>query len=324
MIIDLHNDLLSFLNEKPGRSIDDTASRSSYPQMQQGGIKLQVLAIFSITGHSSVAKGQAQVDQYLNLLQNYPTLFAPYRNQLDSPQIHLLPAIENASSFATESEPLKESIRRLEGYIAQIGSPLYISLTWDNENRFGGGNASTAGLKEDGKHLLEWMDGKKIAIDLSHTSDKLADNILNFTLQQGLNIPVIASHSNFRTISNYPRNLPEEIAKEIIQRKGLIGLNFFAPFVHPTDPLSIVRHVEYALSLGAKDALCFGADFFHDGDFSIIREKYQRETAFYPELGNASVYPSVLQLFQDKLKLSPDQLNKIAYQNALEFLSKMN
>jgi membrane dipeptidase len=320
MIIDLHNDLLSYLSEKPGRSPEDPTSRSSYPQMKQGNVKLQVLAIFSITGHQSVTKGQAQVSQYLNLLQNHPTLFTSSTWNANSPQIQLLPAIENASSFASESEPLSESIRRLEGYIAQIGPPLYISLTWDNENRFGGGNISTAGLKEDGKHLLEWMDGKKIAIDLSHTSDKLADDILNFTEQRGFNIPVIASHSNFRAISNYPRNLPDEIAKEIIRRKGLIGLNFFAPFVHPTDPSAIVRHVEYALSLGAEDALCFGADFFHDGDFSIIREKYQRETAFYPELGNSSVYPSVLELFADKLKLKQELLSKIACQNALEFL----
>lgn len=322
-VIDLHNDLLSYLSEKPGRSPEDLISRSSYSQMSQGGVRLQTLAIFTVTGSKSTLQGQAQVNEYVKLLRNYPTFFAPYNSPLNfhSPQINILPAIENASSFASESEPFAESLSCLEGYIKQIGPPLYISLTWNHENRFGGGNLSSTGLKEDGKRLLEWMHGKKIAIDMSHTSDKLAYDILDFTLQQGFDIPVIASHSNFRAISAELRNLPDEIAKEIIRRKGLIGLNFFAPFIHKTDPSVIVRHVEYALALGAKNNLCFGADFFCENDFPDLQEKYQRKVGFYPELGNSSVYQNVLRLFEEKLGLKEELVHKIAHKNALEFLA---
>ena len=324
MIIDLHNDLLSYLSHKTGRSPEDEASRSSHPQMVQGGVKLQTLAIFSITGSNSVASGQSQVREFIKLLRHYPTLFAkcsfPFK---PSPQVQVVPAIENASSFASESEPLIDAFLRLDEYVKQIGSPLYISMTWDDENRFGGGNRSSVGLKEDGKRLLEWMNGKRIAIDMSHTSDKLAHGIFDFMEQKGMDIPVIASHSNFRAVSNYPRNLPDDIAKEIIRRKGLIGLNFFAPFIHQNDVSVIVRHVEYGLELGAADALSFGADFFTDADFSNIREKYQRETAFYPELGDSSVYPFALKLFEDKLGMRSGQQEKIAYKNAATFFDRL-
>src|SRR5262249_50721267 len=154
---------------------------------------------------------------------------------------------------------------------------------------------------------------KKIALDLSHTSDKLAHDLLEFIDQNSLEIPVIASHSNFRCISDYPRNLPEDLAKEIIRRKGLIGLNLFAPFIHQTDPSAIIRHVEYGLELVAENALCFGADFFCELDFpDFLREKYQRSEAFYPEFSNSSVYPKLLELFNHKLKLKEHTLLKIA------------
>ena len=324
MIIDLHNDLLSYLSHKQGRSPEDPASRSSHAQMVQGQVKLQTLAIFSITGSNSVASGKSQVEEFLKLVRHYPTLFAkcsfPFK---PGPQVQIIAAIENASSFASESEPLIDALLRLDEYVNRIGPILYISMTWDDENRFGGGNRSSVGLKEDGKRLLEWMSGKKIAIDMSHTSDKLAHGIFEFMEQKGLSIPVIASHSNFRAVSNYPRNLPDDIAKEIIRRKGLIGLNFFAPFIHQNDFSVIARHVEYGLELGAADALCFGADFFPDADFPNIRKKYQRETAFFPELGNASVYPFALKLFEEKLGMKWEQQEKIAYKNAATFFERL-
>lgn len=324
-IIDLHSDLLSFLSHQPGRSPEDPASRSSHAQLLQGKVILQTLAIFTLTGHNSVHKGRTQVEHFKQLLSHYPTLFASCRFPLDSrsSRVHILPAFENASCFSAESEPFADSIQRLEDYIRTIGPIFYISLTWDHENRFGGGNWTTVGLKEDGKRLLEWMHGKKIAVDLSHTSDDLAHDILNFLDQGGLDIPVIASHSNFRVISGYPRNLPDELAREIVRRKGLIGLNFFAPFIHMTDPSAIVRHVEYALSLGAEDSLCFGADFFCDGDFPNLKTKYQRNSAYYPGLDNASVYPSLLQLLEKKLSLKEEQLLGLASKNAHRFLSSL-
>jgi len=321
MIVDLHSDLLSFLTHKPGRSPEDPASRCSYPQLMQGHVKLQTLAIFTTTAKDSVSRGKAQVEAFQKLLAHYPNCFSSCKLPLNGSTVQLIPAFENASSFADESEPFAAALGRLEGYIEAIGPCFYIGMTWDEENRFGGGNrAPSVGLKEDGRRLLHWMNGKKIAIDLSHTSDRLAYALFDYIDKEHLLIPVIASHSNFRAVSDYPRNLPDDLAKEIAKRGGLIGLNFFAPFIHQSDPSAIQRHVEYALALSAGDALCFGADFFCDSDFPNIQEKYQRKEAYYPELSDASVYPALLGRLADKIK--EEQLVKIANQNALRFLQK--
>ncbi len=309
-VVDLHSDLLSFLTHKPGRSVDDPLSRSSFPQLKQGNVKLQTLAIFSVTQASSVQHAQQQVEMFLKLIHQHPA-------------IQLLPAFENASTFASETEPLSQALSRLEGYKKQLGPIFYISLTWNEENRFGGGNDTKVGLKEDGKRLLEWMDGQQIAIDLSHTSDKLAYEIIDFIDKHSLRVPIIASHSNFRIISNYPRNLPEDLAKELIRRKGLIGLNLFAPFIHDTDPSALFRHVEYGLSLDGENTLCFGADFFGDTDFPRLMKKYNRTEAYYPQWADASAYPTLLQQFSDRLRLNDQQLQNIASQNALRFLNQL-
>jgi microsomal dipeptidase-like Zn-dependent dipeptidase len=324
-VIDLHSDLLSYLSHNPDRSPEDSISRCSYSQLRQGNVKLQTVAIFTTTEEYSTKNGRTQVESYLKLLAQYPNHFAACRLPLDAQKtsVALLPAFENASTFVSETEPLADGIARLEEYKKALGAIFYISLTWDEENRFGGGNRSTVGLKQDGKHLLEWMDGKKIALDFSHTSDKLAYDLLHFIDDESLDIPIIASHSNFRAISNYPRNLPDEIAKQIIHRKGLIGLNLFAPFIHETDPSAIARHVDHALGLGAENALCFGADFFCDSDNSgFLKEKYHRMEAYYPQFSNASAYPELLQLFSQKLELNEQVLLKISSQNALTFLKE--
>jgi len=320
-VIDLHNDLLSFLTDKPGRSFEDPLSRSSYSLLKKGEVQGQVLALFATTGNGSVSKVSGQIAMFGELLKKHPLHFAKYSSaRADSAVIQILPAFENASGFAKEDEPLVKAVERLEEFRRQLGPICYISLTWNEENRFGGGNMTNVGLKEDGKRLIEWMQGQRIALDLSHTSDKLAYESLDFIGKEGLSVPVMASHSNFRAVCNSPRNLPEEIAKEIIRRQGIIGINLFAPFIHQSDPMALLRHVEYGLDLGGENALSFGADFFCDADYPALVKKYQREEAFYPEIADVSVYPKLLSLFGERLGLKEEQLCKIGCGNAHRFI----
>jgi microsomal dipeptidase-like Zn-dependent dipeptidase len=234
--------------------------------------------------------------------------------------VQFIAAIENASAIASETEPLGAVFARLEKLLETL--PLfYITMTWDGENRFGGGTGSSAGLKKDGEELLIFLSNKRVAIDLSHTSDHLAHDIFEAIDKLSLRIPLIASHSNFRSIVPRPRNLPDDIAKEIIRRKGIIGMNFFAPFIHDTDPSVLIRHIEYGLSLGGEKALCFGADFFSDQDFPIIKQKYPDASCFFfEEYKDSSTYPYILDLLQNRLKLPQEVLSQIAYTNAYDFL----
>jgi microsomal dipeptidase-like Zn-dependent dipeptidase len=220
-----------------------------------------------------------------------------------------------------ETENLSVSLARLQEIHNALGHLFYISLTWNEENRFGGGIDSSAGLKKDGQELLFWMHKKRIAADLSHASDRLAHDIIEYIDKNSLDIPLLASHSNFRSVMQTTRNLPDAIAREIIRRKGVIGMNLFAPFVHKSDASTLLRHIEYGLSLGGAESLCFGADFFCDSDFPSIKVKYPDFIFFFDEYPNASCYPAILNQLKTQLGLSHDNIENIAHKNAQRFLN---
>lgn len=334
-IADLHCDLLSFLAEDPKRTIDDPLSKASYPEMTAGGVAFQALAIFTHSTKNSLVSGNKQLQCFRDLLENHAdcyTLFEPgYSLEQQSEkssaknlakQISIMPAFENAYGFSEEGEPIEKGLKHLDSVLKEIKRILYISLTWDGENRFGGGCGSKIGLKEDGKRVLEWMDSKKIAIDLSHTSDFLADEIFNYLDKKSLKVPVMASHSNMRAITPKERNLPDFLTKEILARDGLIGLNLFAPFIGK-EPEAIAEHVEHLFTLGGEKNLCFGADFFPDLGFEYLKKKYQTDVGFFQELGNSSCYPRALAILQNRLNLTDNQLQAIAYRNFEKYIYKM-
>lgn len=324
MFIDLHCDLLSYLQLDHKRTPFDPLPRCSYPQLLEGKVMAQTLAISSITYPKSSADGAAQAALFLSLLEKHPEHFSRFSGKPKLKQIQIIPSIENASCLCNETETLNSGLKRLKTWQQTLGPIFYISLTWNGENRFGGGAGSSQGLKADGKALLEEMEQLGIAVDFSHTSDALASDILNYIDAQNLKLSVMASHSNFRPIHSAIRNLPETIAKEIIRRQGIIGMVLYKKFVNPADPAFLARHVSYGIKLGAEHALSFGADFFCFDDFiDHFPDQLTDDAGFFDEYPNASCYPNVLRFLEKNAKLSAEQLQQIAYKNALHFLIKL-
>src|SRR5690606_14145701 len=143
-----------------------------------------------------------------------------------------------------------------------------------DENRFGGGNFTPGvGLKPDGEELLRYLSSRRIALDLAHTSDATAYDLLTFIDRHSLDVPVIASHANFRAVHDNPRNLPLELVQEVVRRQGLIGINFLKKFVNPTRPEALLDHIGYGLA-HARQALCFGADFFQESGILAGADSY--------------------------------------------------
>lgn len=321
-IVDLHCDLLSYLTFKNDRTARDKESRASLPQLKEGGVYLQVLAIFTETGKKSVVSAEKQFIAFQQLPYLYPAEVKRLQ-ELKMPEqderLHIALAIENASGLCEEEESLENCFTRLDQYRQVAGPILYVSLTWHQENRFGGGNYTKTGLKKDGEIFLEYLSEKKIAIDLSHTSDPLAYDILNHIDKKGLKLIPLASHSNFRKITDQPRNLPDEIAKEIIRRGGLIGMNFVKKFMGQHFPEDFARHVDYARSLGGLGHFCFGADFFCDYDFLFALQPFM--PFFHPDFGDASCYPKILQYLSEIF--TKQELENIASQNFAHYLERV-
>lgn len=324
IIADAHCDLLGYLeyDKSPNVHPHNPEARCALPQLQKGHVGLQITAIFTKTEEGSSARGINQSAWFKKILRQETNFVAPFPRHktfdesfFQKNKTYLIVAIENASSFCSEEETLTEGIENLSKIIENTGRILYISLTHHLENRFGGGDETHIGLKSDGKKLLEYLSGKKIALDFSHASDVLIEDCLNFMDRQNLRIPVMASHSNLRTIHDHPRNLPTALAKEIVNRKGVIGLNWLMKYLGTNT--AIAENLKLLVEeLGAEKQVCSGADLFPTHMISPQR------AYFFPEYQNAKDFPKLMDNLEE-FGFCRTQLRRFAHQNLTEFVLQL-
>ena len=315
-VIDLHNDLLTYLVASPSHSPYDSATCSSIEQLRRGGVGCLVLPVFAETKYNSQYQLGRQSAIYASLHERYPEAFCPLQDPVKG-AISTCFAIENCSTFLSESEPIERGLKRLKKLFSAGIRPLYVSLTWNQENRCGGGAHSSKGLKSDGERILDAIQGHVTAIDLSHTSDQLAYDILRFLDRTKNSLKVIASHSNFRAVSDVPRNLADELAQEIAHRGGVIGLTCIRKFIGKTSD-DYYRHIEHAIALGVKDALAIGADFFCvPGLPPKVLSSFYKEH-FFLEIADASSLRIVLR--EVERRFGKDVQEGLAWRNAWERL----
>lgn len=327
-IADLHCDLLCYLGKDRSRTAHDRAVRCSIPQLKAGYVKFQTMAVFTETAQDSSKMGWDQFEVFKQLPEHYPNTFVFLKQQDDIEEIlagegiGIVAALENASAICDEKEDLDKALLALTKVQKKIGKLLYVSLTWNGENRFGGGAFTKVGLKDDGKRVVDYLNRMGIALDFSHTSDYLAFDLLDHIEKEKLSLPVLASHSNMRAVADFPRNMPDDLVREIVKRRGVIGLNFIRYLLGRESPSSLARHVEHLLSLSGEAKLCFGADFFFDGDVPVAYRKPVEEL-FFPDIEDAGSYPKVLDLLKKALGLSDDTIEGLCYKNFSNFFCQM-
>ena len=134
------------------------------------------------------------------------------------------------------------------------------TLTWNGENPIASGNETEKGLTAFGREAVGELVRWGILLDVSHLNDRSFWELMEET--EG---PVVASHSNARAVCPHPRNLTDDQARELARRGGLVGLNYYAPFLRPDKKTveleDVYRHAVHLLELGMEDGLALGSDF---------------------------------------------------------------
>lgn len=319
-IIDFHCDLPSYLGFGQERTANDLQVRCSLPQLQAGGVKLQIMALFAEEEKDAALAVRRQLAAFrkgiigdggalpLKAIEGFEA----------SDRLHACLGIEGGRCLLDDGEAMESCFSKLELMEQEYAKVAYVSLTWNHENRFGGGAATNIGLKEEGKTLLHWMDGKKIAVDLSHASDALAEGIFNEIDKCGLDIPLLASHSNMRTVHDVPRNLPHTLLKELLARGGVVGLNLINKFIGEG---SMADHLHYLLQAGGEQNCVLGADFFCSEDWAAA-SGLDPEDVFPEDFSNASRYPELLMFLKNTLALDEQTLDNLAYENAMRWIKR--
>jgi membrane dipeptidase len=135
-----------------------------------------------------------------------------------------------------------------------------LTLTWNAANELCGGVKSGGGFTGMGREAVRRMEACGMVADVSHISDEGFFELCGFAQE-----PFVASHSNARKICPHPRNLTDDMFREIVARKGLVGLNYCDDFIldggGSVEAEDFIRHVHHFLALGGEDTLALGSDF---------------------------------------------------------------
>lgn len=186
-----------------------------------------------------------------------------------------------------------------------------MTLTWSNRNDIADGineEATGSGLTIFGKQVVAEMNRLGMLVDVSHISTAGFWSVIETSTK-----PIIATHSNAKSLCSHPRNLNDEQIKALAQNGGLAGITFAGQFLEEdwrnACIESVYKHIDYMLNLiGNDDHIGFGSDF--DG-ISHPPYNIQGVQDYKPLIEYLSKY------------YSDETINKITHQNVINLLQKV-
>lgn len=186
-----------------------------------------------------------------------------------------------------------------------------MTLTWSNRNDIADGineEATGSGLTIFGKQVVAEMNRLGMLVDVSHISTAGFWSVIETSTK-----PIIATHSNAKSLCSHPRNLNDEQIKALAQNGGLAGITFAGQFLEEdwrnACIESVYKHIDYMLNLiGNDDHIGFGSDF--DG-ISHPPYNIQGVQDYKPLIEYLSKY------------YSDETINKVTHQNVINLLQKV-
>ena len=159
------------------------------------------------------------------------------------------------------------------------------------------------GLTEFGRALVKEMNKLGIVIDVSHLSDKGFYDVIQLSEK-----PIMASHSNARSVCGHIRNLTDDMLYKLAENGGVTGINYANHFMHDDEAFGrntsecALQHIRYIKKKIGIDHIALGSDF--DGINPDI------------EISDASKTHLMIAALEKGGFLS-NEIEKITYKNAL-------
>lgn len=309
-----------------GDSLRSSRLMIDLKRMKDAGYMCQSFALFlhlgrlSKEGKSPFAYAMELSDLFDEEMEKNRDLIRPVTTGTEI-EVNFSRGLMSALKTIEEGGAYEGSIEKLEE-LYKIGVRKS-TLTWNFENELAFPNRSVFnkekgtcsctgldtenGLKKKGFEFVEAMESMGMLIDISHLNDAGIWDVFK-TVRKST--PVIASHSNARACCMHPRNLSDEMMREIAGHGGLFGLNFCPSF----------------LSKEQRD----GREESRIRDM-IVQLKYMRDVAGIDFIGLGSDFDGIegelelsgaqdMQKLADAMSLSgfsDEEIEKVFYKNAL-------
>ena len=141
----------------------------------------------------------------------------------------------------------------------------YLTLTHACNNRWAGSADSTEGLSPFGRAIVKEMNRLGMMIDLSHSSDATARDVLKET-----RAPIIFSHSAARSLCNLTRNIGDDILRDVAENGGIVMVSFYSMHVacsRSSTIRDVIAHINYIRAIAGVQHIGIGGGY--DGIDSV-------------------------------------------------------
>lgn len=266
VVADTHNDLLMAVSARPPSRWAAFFREQWLPQLEQGGVRLQVLPVFIDDQY----RPEGALRQTLRMIEcahviaegnadrvRLCTDAAGIDAALDEGLIALVLALESMPGLDASVE-LIPTMHRLGVRIASIAHWGRTPLADGS-----GEDATGSGLTSHGVAALAEMERLGMIFDVSHLGASGVAHVLELATR-----PVMATHSSARALRDHHRNLTDEQLRGVAATGGVICVNFFAGFLtereHEATLDHLLDHIEHIAGVAGIDHVGLGPDFVRE------------------------------------------------------------
>jgi membrane dipeptidase len=241
LIFDAHCDTANVLYDASSYLIKENGSHFTIGKARKGGLKAQIFALY-------VNPAYAPFRSIKKALMLYQALENRLFNSGDAEKVTSTIEMESALNndklacwLSLESGHIIEnSIEILELFYNLGVRSMTLTHTkntdWADSS---GDKPKHDGLTSLGRKIIAKMDKMGMVIDVSHSSDKTIEDVLEIS-----SMPIMASHSCARALCDIPRNISDDFITEIANRNGYIGVNFWPVFLKKSIYNQVTKNIE--------------------------------------------------------------------------------
>ena len=230
IVIDTHDDTTQrLLDPKFDLSVRNSDGNIDIPRMREGGLSAIFFSIWissKILGPDAVKQALDQIDAVRETVRKNPsdlmlaTSAADIREAKKQHKIAVLMGVEGGHMMGNDLSVLRT--------FAALGVR-YMTLTHMDNNEWADSSTDKPahnGLTDFGKDVLREMNRLGIIVDISHVSDKTFADAIAVS-----KAPVFASHSSCRALCVAPRNMTDDMIRDLAKHGGVIQINYHVGFL---------------------------------------------------------------------------------------------
>ena len=219
---------------------NETGSKVDYPRMKEGGLDAIFFAAFvaqDIRDDDGNTRAKAlclqMIDSVIASTERNSDIVGLALNPDDAYELEkagkraIYLGIENGYPIGNDINNVEEYFNKGVRYITLVHSlnnDLADSATDENGTEHGG-------ISEFGSKVVSEMNRLGIMVDVSHGNDSVFYDAIKLS-----KAPIIASHSNARSVTEHKRNMTDEMLKLMAKNGGVVQLTMLADYLRTAPP----------------------------------------------------------------------------------------